>query len=119
MATTSDRPKSFDTMVKYFLRYYNIPTKKDMDKLNAKMDRLETLISNSNGRKFSGGYRSRFGNTASGVVLEVIKEAGDGIRFSELQDQTGFNEKKLRNIVFRLNKLGKIRPKSRGVYIPA
>jgi len=119
MATNIDRPKSFDTMVKYFLRYYKIPTKKDMDRLNAKMDRLETLISNANCRRSSGTYRSRFGNTASGVVLEVIKQAGDGIRFSELQDQTGFNEKKLRNIVFRLNKLGKIKQKSRGIYIPA
>jgi hypothetical protein len=119
MATSVERPKSFDTMVKYFLRYYKIPTKKDVERLNAKMDRLETLISNANCRRSSGGYRSRFGNTASGVVLEVIKEAGDGIRFSELQNQTGFNEKKLRNIVFRLNKLGKIKPKSRGIYVTA
>ncbi len=117
MAQKNARPKSFDTMVKYFLRYYNIPTKKDMDRLNAKMDRLETLISHVNSRKMGGGYRSRFGNTASGVVLEVIQEADEGIRFSELQEQTGFNEKKLRNIVFRLNKLGKIKPKSRGVYM--
>jgi predicted secreted Zn-dependent protease len=118
MPAKSDRPKSFDTMVKYFLRYYNIPTKKDMDKLNAKMDRLETLISNTTTRKLKGSPRSRYGNTASGIVLEVIREAEDGIRFSDLQDQTGFNEKKLRNIVFRLNKLEKIKPKSRGVYMP-
>ena len=69
MASKNVRPKSFDTMVKYFLRYYNIPTKKDMDKLNAKMDRLETLISHVNSRKMGGGYRSRSGNTASMTLV--------------------------------------------------
>ena len=44
MASKSGRPKSFDTMVKYFLRYYNIPTKKDLEKIRAKMDRIENLI---------------------------------------------------------------------------
>lgn len=105
-------------MVKYFLRYYNIPTKKDLEKINAKMDHLENLIHQKKYGEVAGNYRSKYGNTASGVVLGVIKNAQDGIRFAQLKEQTGFEEKKLRNIVFRLNKLGKIKTKSRGVYIP-
>ncbi len=118
MASKSGRPKSFNTMVKYFLRYYNIPTKKDLEKINTKIGRIESLIQQRKCGGVIGNYRSRFGNTASGVVLEVIKDAENGVRFAELKDQTGFEEKKLRNIVFRLNKLGKIKTKARGIYIP-
>lgn len=119
MASKSVRPKSFDTMVKYFLRYYNIPTKKDLEKINAKMDRLENLIQQKKCGGAAGNFNSKYGNTASGVVLEVIKDAQDGIRFAELKDQTGFEEKKLRNIVFRLNTIGKVKTKTRGLYISA
>jgi hypothetical protein len=35
---------SFDAMVKFFMQNYNIPTKKDVDKLMAKLDRLENLM---------------------------------------------------------------------------
>ena len=38
---------SFDAMVKFFMQYYDIPTKKDVDKLMAKMDQLEKLIKSS------------------------------------------------------------------------
>jgi hypothetical protein len=119
MARRSGKPKSFDTMVKFFLRYYDIPTRKDVDKIGARMERIERLISNQLYGRGVGPYRSRFGNTASGVVLEIINDSENGIRFSEIQDRTGFEEKKLRNIVFRLNKLGKIKPLKRGIYIAA
>jgi len=56
--------------------------------------------------------------TASNIVLEVIKETGDeGVNFAEIKDKTGFDEKKIRNIIFRLNKLGKIKRKNRGIYV--
>ena len=35
---------SFDAMVKFFMQNYNIPTKKDVDRLMAKLDRLENLL---------------------------------------------------------------------------
>ena len=38
---------SFDAMVKFFMQSYDIPTKKDVDKLMAKLDRLEILIKQS------------------------------------------------------------------------
>jgi predicted transcriptional regulator of viral defense system len=56
--------------------------------------------------------------TASDTVLEIIKENGEnGVNFAEILDKTRFDEKKIRNIVFRLNKLGKIRRKNRGLYV--
>ena len=38
---------SFDAMVKFFMQNYNIPTKKDVDKLMTKLDRIENLLRSS------------------------------------------------------------------------
>ena len=58
MAKRRGKQVSFDAMVKFFMQYYNIPTKKDVEKLMAKMDRLEQLIKASNrGRRGAGGER--------------------------------------------------------------
>lgn len=118
---------SFDAMVKFFMKHYNIPTRKDIERLMAKLERLEAMvkdtavrakISGTGGRDIKGRLQSgRPGMTASDAVLEIIKETGDeGASFSEIQDKTGFGEKKIRNIVFRLNKLEKIKRKNRGIY---
>ncbi len=57
--------------------------------------------------------------TASDIVLEAVKRSKKGVDFNQLQSKTGFEDKKLRNIIFRLNKLKKIKRKSRGIYIIA
>ncbi len=117
---------SFDAMVRFFMKHYKIPTQKDVDKLMAKLDRLETMVSKSDteanirkpGSQRSGLQPVRPGMTASDTVLEVIRETGDkGIGFAEVQDRTGFNEKKIRNIIFRLNNLGRIKRIDRGIYM--
>ncbi|MDY6792635.1 MAG: hypothetical protein SWH54_15340 [Thermodesulfobacteriota bacterium] len=119
---------SFDAMVKFFMSAYDIPTKKDINKLMDKLDRLEKLIRTTavSGKKkrvtalnFPEGKRlqSKVVATASDEVFNVIKRFNNGAGFPEIQDRTGFGDKKIRNILFRLNKLGKIRRKSRGVYI--
>jgi hypothetical protein len=116
------KPVSFDAMVKFFMNTYNIPTKKDVDRLNARLERIERLIVNAGGsrnRRTSTAKSTSKQNTttASDVVLEVIRRYHDGVGFTEIQMQTGFGEKKLRNIIFRLHKLGKIKRKSRGIYL--
>jgi DNA-binding transcriptional regulator PaaX len=47
----------------------------------------------------------------------VKAKTGLGKGFGDIQIQTGFGEKKLRNIIFRLHKTGKIKRKTRGIYI--
>jgi hypothetical protein len=113
---------SFDAMVKFFMHTYNIPTKQDIERINARLDRIERLLVNaetSRGRRSPGGKAvgKQALNTASDMVLEVIQRHEDGIGFGDIQIQTGFGEKKLRNIIFRLHKTGKIRRKTRGIYI--
>ena len=47
MSRKKGKVVSFDAMVKFFMQHYNIPTKKDVDRLMAKLDRLENLMKNS------------------------------------------------------------------------
>ena len=121
------KPVRFDAMVKFFIRHYDIPTKKDVANLMTKIDRLETLIKSKsapgkNKRSAKAtSKRKEFGPasflTASDMVMGVIKKSEQGADFAGIQAETGFREKKLRNIIFRLNQIKKIKRKSRGVYI--
>jgi hypothetical protein len=122
MSRKKGKTVSFDAMVKFFMQNYDIPTKKDVDKLMAKLDRLENLIKQTSLRangETSGHSRRRTAMTAVDIVLDTIKHAKQGLGFAEIQAKTGFDEKKIRNIIFRLNKTGKIKRKRRGVYIAA
>ena len=115
MAKRRGKPISFDAMVKFFMQAYEIPTKKDVDRLMAKLDRLETLITVSASHQMKAGLRQH-PMTALDAVLDTIKRSKQGAGFGEIQAKTGFGEKKIRNIIFRLNKTGKIKRKSRGIY---
>ena len=124
MARRKGKSISFDAMIKFFMQNYNIPTKKDIEKLMARMDRLETLIntlavSGKDGRVSDRGIAKNkaSGMTASDIVLDVIKRSKKGVGFAYIQSKTGFGDKKLRNIIFRLHKLCKITRKSRGIYM--
>ena len=130
MAKKKGKSVSFDAMIKFFMQYYNIPTRKDIDKLMAKMDRLEKLVKMSSatgrGRRVDVGAATkgrtstrRSVRTSSDMALDIIKRFKKGVGFSEIQVRTGFEEKKLRNIIFRLHKMGKVVRKSRGIYIAA
>lgn len=128
MAKRRGKAISFDAMVKFFMQHYDIPTKKDLDKLMTKIDNLEKLfkVSATSGRRVrgsggrAGGRKpppSKAGVTAFDKVFQVIKGFKQGAGFVEIQAKTGFDEKKIRNIIFRLNKIGKIKRKSRGLYV--
>ena len=128
MAKKRGKSVSFDAMVKFFMRNYDIPTKKSIEKLMEKMDCIENLIRATSGgrrpnlnRKATNAKNKTAGRkpvrTASDQVLEVIKRYREGVGFADIQARSGFGDKKLRNIIFRLNKLGEIKRKSRGIYI--
>ncbi|MBW2247123.1 MAG: hypothetical protein JRF62_07960 [Deltaproteobacteria bacterium] len=130
MVKKKGKSVSFDAMVKFFLQYYNIPTRNDIIKLMDKIDRLEMLIKssliNGKGAAISGIQVSksktstgRTATTSTDSALEVIKRFRKGVAFADIQARTGFEDKKLRNIIYRLHKTGKIVRKSRGLYIAA
>ena len=116
MVRKKGKAVSFDAMVKFFLQSYDIPTKRDVEKILARLDHLEALISPAAaGARGRDARRSR--GAAADVVLDLNRRSKQGLKFADLQTKTGFAEKKVRNIIFRLHKLEKIKRHSRGVYI--
>lgn len=125
MTRRKGKSVSFDAMVKFFMQQYNIPTRKDVDKMIVRLDRIERLIREYGSRSVRPTSTQRAAGdqtvitaaaTASDTVLNVIKRFKQGIGFAQIQARTTYDEKKLRNIIFRLHKLGKITRKSRGIY---
>lgn len=125
MTRRKGKSVSFDAMVKFFMHNYQIPTKNDLDKLTVKIDRLESLIEtileNKRLKHSNKGNRTKVSIssplTAQDAVLDVIRHLKNGAGFKEIQEKTGFKDKKLRNIIYRLNNLGLIERISRGKYI--
>jgi len=123
MAKRKSKAVSFDAMVKFFMQTYQVPTRRDVDKLIERLDHLEKMIkaAGSSGRTrrppTGQASRAKVALSASEAVFEVIKPYKEGVGFGEIQEKTGFGEKKLRNIIFRLNKMDKIKRVSRGVYV--
>ncbi len=57
--------------------------------------------------------------TATDEVLQIIKRHKRGINITKLKNKTGFADSKLRMIVSKAYKQGKIKRKTRGVYVSA
>jgi hypothetical protein len=120
---------SFDAMVKFFIRNYDIPTKKDIDTLNNRLERIEKYIMSQTAARRSGGaakkksgpmtIKSRSAMTASDRVYNFIKRSRSGLKIEDIKAKTGYEDKKLRNIIFRLHSMKRIRRVSRGVYTAA
>ena len=119
---------TFDAMVKFFIQQYDIPTKKDLEKLYDRLDRLEKLIRTSQGKTRQPGSgkggaattpKGKGARTASDVVYGIIKRSRKGLTISDIKLKTDFEDKKLRNILFRLHSLERIKRLSRGVYTAA
>jgi len=57
--------------------------------------------------------------TATDKILRIIKRSKKGVDVPTLKKKTGFDDKKVRNIVFRASKEGKIKKSGRGIYVGA
>ncbi len=57
--------------------------------------------------------------SASGTVLAIIKRSRKGIDTATLEKKTGFEGRKIRDIIFRLRKQGKIKSERKGIYVKA
>jgi hypothetical protein len=54
--------------------------------------------------------------TATDQILKIIKASKKGVDAPTLVKKTGFNQKKVRNILFRTFKQGKIKRLDKGIY---
>lgn len=118
MTKRKGKAVSFDAMVKFFMHNYNIPTKRDIERISERLDRLERLIKASapRGRRPVAKQGDESPASATDTVFNLIKNSDDGIGVSQIREETGYDDKKLRNIIYRLNQMGKIRRVSRGHY---
>jgi predicted Rossmann fold nucleotide-binding protein DprA/Smf involved in DNA uptake len=57
--------------------------------------------------------------TAVDTVLAIIKRSKKGVNMAALMEKTGYNQKKVANLVFKLRKQGKIKSVAKGVYVKA
>ncbi|MEE4265633.1 MAG: hypothetical protein V2I56_23305 [Desulfobacteraceae bacterium] len=57
--------------------------------------------------------------TATDKILKIVKRSKNGVDVPTLKKKTGFDDKKVRNIVFRASKEGKIKKSGRGIYVGA
>ena len=57
--------------------------------------------------------------TATDQVLNIIKRSKKGVNTATLMTKTGFDVKKVRNILQRTYKMGKIKRVEKGVYVSA
>jgi len=57
------------------------------------------------------------GASASDIVYEIFDSAKGPVDLAILVEKTGFEKKKLHNILFRLKSQGKVKSVSKGVYV--
>jgi hypothetical protein len=57
--------------------------------------------------------------TATDHILQIVRRSRKGVDVPSLKVKTGFDDKKVRNIIFRASKEGKIRKVGRGIYVGA
>jgi putative endonuclease len=57
--------------------------------------------------------------TATDQVLDIIKKAENGVDAGTLMKKTGFKDQKIRNILTRIFKEGRVKRVGRGVYVMA
>jgi hypothetical protein len=69
--------------------------------------------------KRKGAVKKTAGLTASDQAVKIIKRFKKGVDVPTLKKKTGFEDKKMRNILNRASKQGKIKRAGRGIYVAA
>ena len=123
---------TWEGLVHLFLEKFEIPSRVDIVQIHQRLDRVENLIyqnqpeaffqpaealqAEPSAVKMTGRIGEKKSVIASDVVLNVIAEQAKGADFKTIKAATDYNDKKLRNIIFRLDKIGKIKRVKRGIY---
>ena len=113
----NDLGTNWEGFIKMLLHRLDIPSKEDIAALHGRLDKLEQLIYQKQplGKKEPGSKPGKK-KSASAIVLEIISNHPQGTNFKTIKAATGFDDKKLRNIIFRLDKIKKIERVNRGIY---
>ena len=108
---------NWENFLKAILSRLDIPTRTDIQLLHNRLDRLEQLLHQKPSEKKAASKKKKSGKkSASTIVLEVVANHPKGTNFKTIKAATGFDDKKIRNILFRLDKLNRIERVKRGIY---
>lgn len=123
------KPKkvSMDAAFQSIMQRMDVPKQKAIDLINDRLDRLEKLLQQTaksiHKARTSGAISkvvkapgSGREGSATAIVLGTIEKSKKGVAIADLKTKTGLDDKKLRNILARLYKLGKIKREGRGKY---
>ncbi|NVM57526.1 MAG: hypothetical protein HWN51_05345 [Desulfobacterales bacterium] len=127
--------KEIDSLIKKTERSLlglKLPTRTEFNRLIKRVEALEKAVKERKQRARKDARRAKPAKKAavrqrpvSGVkpqvtdsekVLQIVRRHPAGADVSTLKARTGFEDKKIRNIVFRLSKKGKIERTGQGVY---
>jgi len=93
------------------------------DKIEKLMKKVEALEKPHNLNKTSANAPSQAREprktSDSDAVLAIIKRFKKGVDGATLRKRTGFEGRKMRDIVYRLKKGGKIKTVDKGIYLKA
>ncbi len=117
MGDHSGQGINWDGFIRSFFNRFDLPSGSQVRDLNNRLDKLEGLFFQryTDTRYYRRRSRKKT-KSASSEVLEFIEKYPEGVSFKEIKKNIMFNDKKLRNIIYRLDKIKKIEKVKRGVY---
>lgn len=117
MSENFDAAANWEGFIKVLLNRLDIPTKEDIHLLHNRLDTLEQLLYRKQpATKKQAKQTAPKRKSASAIVLDVVANHPNGTNFKTIKAATGFDDKKIRNIIFRLDKINRIERVKRGTY---
>jgi len=110
--------KEFQTLLKKISSALIIAAK-EIEKVAAQLDTKATVkpAKKSAVKKVSKRKISTKKPTATDTVFRIIKGYRRGASVAAIKKKTGYDDKKIHNLVYKLKKQGKIKSVSPGVYV--
>ena len=107
-----------ELLLKHFLKnVLQVPSRQELDALHHRIQRLEKEVSKrfaKKGAAKSGQPTRKMSNLD--LILNVIPDEPGEVNIKTIKKASGLEDKQVRNCVFRLERLGKIKRVRRGFY---
>lgn len=110
--------KALEKKLEKLLKAHEPPQRAKASK-KAKRRTAKAKTRRSAGARKTTGRKKAPQMTATEQILKIVGRSRKGVDVPTLKKKTGFQDKKVRNIIFRASKEGKIKKIGRGIYVGA
>ena len=110
--------KALEKKMEKLLKAYGTPPKRKAAK-KVKRKAVKAKTKRKVVAKKTAGHKKKTQMTATEQILKIVRRSRKGVDVPTLKTKTGFPDKKVRNIIFRASKEGKIKKVGRGIYVGA